>query len=310
MGLRRNGCSVKRAVSISLGSSKRDKCVEVELLGEKVVIERIGTDGDVGKAAALYRKLDGRVGAFGVGGTDLVIGTPHRSYRIRAAWRLIRDVKLTPVADGRNVKLSLERRCMVHIEQELGAELEPKRALVNVALDRYGMAESLIKAGYETVFGDLQFGLGIPVAVRSLRTVNVLAAVLAPLVGRFAPISMFVPIGAKQHTTVPRFTRWYNWATIIAGDCHYTRRHMPPELPGKTVLTNTTTEDDIACFREAGVRYLITTTPRYEGRSFGTNMLEAALTAVAGKGRRLTQEELLSMCEALALHPQIQRLNP
>lgn len=301
---------MKRAVSISLGSSSRDKCVEVELLGEKVSIERIGTDGDVNKAAALYRELDGRVDAFGVGGTDLVIGTPHRYYRIRAAWRLIRDVKQTPVADGRNVKLTLERRCMAYVEAELGEELHPKRALVNVALDRYGMAESLIEAGYETVFGDLQFGLGIPIAVRRLRTVNALTAVLAPLVGYFAPISMFVPIGAKQHATVPKFTRWYTWATIIAGDCHYTRRHMPPELPGKTVLTNTTTEADVVRFREAGVRYLITTTPRYEGRSFGTNMLEAALTAVAGKGRSLTQDELLAMCEALGLHPQIQKLNP
>ena len=37
---------MKRAVSISIGSSKRNKAVEVTLLGEKVSIERIGTDGD------------------------------------------------------------------------------------------------------------------------------------------------------------------------------------------------------------------------------------------------------------------------
>jgi hypothetical protein len=38
---------MKRAVSISIGSSKRDKAVVVELLGEQVSIERIGTDGDM-----------------------------------------------------------------------------------------------------------------------------------------------------------------------------------------------------------------------------------------------------------------------
>ncbi len=42
---------MKRAVSISLGSSKRDKRVQLELLGEPVVIERIGTDGDMERAA-------------------------------------------------------------------------------------------------------------------------------------------------------------------------------------------------------------------------------------------------------------------
>jgi hypothetical protein len=39
--------------------------VEVELLGEKVVIERIGTDGDMEKAAQMYKDLDGKVDAFG-----------------------------------------------------------------------------------------------------------------------------------------------------------------------------------------------------------------------------------------------------
>jgi tartrate dehydratase alpha subunit/fumarate hydratase class I-like protein len=59
--------NMKRAVSISIGSSKRNKAVEVELLGEKVLIERIGTDGSMEKAAQLYRELDGKVNAFGVG---------------------------------------------------------------------------------------------------------------------------------------------------------------------------------------------------------------------------------------------------
>ena len=40
---------MKRAVSISIGSSKRNKAVEIELLGEKVQIERIGTDGSMEK---------------------------------------------------------------------------------------------------------------------------------------------------------------------------------------------------------------------------------------------------------------------
>ena len=49
---------MKRAVSVSLGSSKRDKAVEVELFGEQVSIERIGSDGDMEKAAQLFKELD------------------------------------------------------------------------------------------------------------------------------------------------------------------------------------------------------------------------------------------------------------
>jgi hypothetical protein len=36
----------------------------------------------------------------------------------------------------------------------------------------------------------------------------------------------------------------------------------------------------------------VTTTPRLEGRSFGTNMMEAMLVAVSGQGRKLTDAEL------------------
>ena len=56
---------MKRAVSVSLGSSERDKEAELELFGETVIIERRGVDGDVEKATALFEELDGQVGCFG-----------------------------------------------------------------------------------------------------------------------------------------------------------------------------------------------------------------------------------------------------
>ncbi len=299
---------MKHAVSVSLGSSQRDKRTEIELFGEKILIERIGTDGDTAKAIQLYAELDGKIDAFGVGGIDLSFGTDRHSYPIRAARKLIRGVHQTPVVDGRGLKSTLERQAMRYVEAEIGDQLQPKRAMVNMAVDRYGMTLGILEAGYETVFGDLLFGLGIPIPLRKLRSVNIVAAILGPIVG-WLPISAIYPTGEKQLETIPKFTRWYNWATLIAGDCCYTKRHMPPTLQGKTVLTNTTTEADVALFAKAGVRYLATTTPRIEGRSFGTNMLEAALVAVSGKGRPLTPSELLAMITELGLHPQIQQLN-
>jgi hypothetical protein len=299
---------MKRAVSVSLGSTERDKRVTITLLGERVVIERIGTNGDVARATALYNELDGKVDALGVGGIDLSVGTDRRAYPIRAACQMVQGVRQTPVVDGRGLKYTLERQCIQHIEEAIGADLHPKRAMVNVGVDRYGMAQGLVEAGYETVFGDLQFSLGIPIPLRGLRTLELFLVILAPVASRL-PIRMLYPTGAKQHETVPRFTRWYRWATVIAGDCSYTKRHMPSALPGKTILTNSTTQADVARFREAGVRYLITTTPRFGERSFGTNMLEAALVAVTGKGRRLTRTELNDIIGTLDLRPQIQQLN-
>ena len=58
-----------------------------------------------------------------------------------------------------------------------------------------------------------------------------------------------------------------------------------------------------------GVKYLVTTSPVMDGRSFGANMLEAALVAVSGKGRVLKNEELKELLDELSIESQIQELN-
>jgi len=61
------------------------------------------------------------------------------------------------------------------------------------------------------------------------------------------------------------------------------RQFMPERLDGKIILTNTVTPENIEELRSRGVRMLITTTPDFGGRSFGTNVIEAALLALLGK---------------------------
>ncbi|MEM6318716.1 MAG: hypothetical protein AAF960_13675 [Bacteroidota bacterium] len=38
---------MKKAVSVSLGSSVRDACAEIDLLGERVSLKREGWNGDI-----------------------------------------------------------------------------------------------------------------------------------------------------------------------------------------------------------------------------------------------------------------------
>jgi len=299
---------MKRAVSISIGSSKRNKALEVELLGEKVLIERIGTDGDMEKAARLYQELDGKVDAFGVGGADLGMQVDDKWYPLYSVQKMVRFVQKTPIVDGAGLKNTLEKRIVPVLEAKTGGYIKDKNALITAGADRWGMTMSFVQGGYECVFGDLMFALGIPIPIRSTRTLKVMAALLIPVAGRL-PFEWVYPTGEKQEERHPKYENYYNWASVIAGDCHYIKRHMPERLDGKVIVTNTTTEADVAFFRQAGVKYLLTTTPVLEGRSFGTNMMEAALIAIAGKGRKLTHEELEDLLARLGFEPQIQELN-
>jgi len=296
---------MKRAVSISIGSSKRNKTAVVELLGEQIQIERIGTDGDMEKAAQLYRELDGNVDAFGMGGTDLGLWVDKRWYPLYSAHKMVRFVKRTPLVDGGGLKNTLERQVAPFLDKTLGGSLEQKRAFIVSSVDRWGMTQSFFQAGYQCILGDLMFGLGLNIPVRSLRGLKILAAILMPVLGRL-PFEWLYPTGEKQEQRIPKWENAYHWAAVIAGDCHYIKRHLPYRLEGKVIATNTTTPEDVETFRQTGARALVTTTPVLEGRSFGTNVMEAALVAASGKGRPLTGDELDALLKQLHFEPQIQ----
>lgn len=300
---------MKRVVSISLGSSKRDHKAVAEFGGQTFVIERIGTDGDKEKAVELIRELDGKVDAFGMGGTDLYIFAGGKRYTFRESVRIAAAAHKTPIVDGSGIKNTLERRVVAYLEKNCGMSFQNRPVLVVCAVDRFGLAEALTEAGSRTVFGDLLFGLGLPIPIYTLKGLSRLARIAAPIITRM-PVSMFYPTGKNQNEQKPRFSRYFNEAHIIAGDFHYIRRHMPSTLDGKIIITNTVTQDDEALLKERGVATLVTTTPELGGRSFGTNVLEGVLVTLAGKRQEeLTANDYECILDRIGLKPRIKRLS-
>lgn len=299
---------MKRVVSVSLGSSKGNHAVEVEILGETFSIERIGTDGDVRKAAQMIRELDGKVDAIGLGGTDLYLVAGGRKYVIKESQRLAANAQRTPVVDGSGLKDTLERETIRYLMRH-GFELKDKNALLVIAVDRFGMAEALIEAGCHTIFGDLMFSLGIPIPIRSMGGVRRLGRLCLPILCHL-PIRMLYPTGKSQEEIKPKYEKYYQWADIIAGDFHPIRKHLPPRLDGKMIITNTTTAADVQRLRERGVATLVTTTPEMNGRSFGTNVWEGVFVALANKRpEEMTAADYFSWMQKIGWQPRIERLN-
>jgi hypothetical protein len=302
---------MKRAVSISIGSSKRNKAVTVNLLGEDISIERIGTDGDMEAAALKYKELDGKVDAFGVGGADLGLMVDNKWYRLYSCEKMIRFIKETPVVDGTGLKNSLEGKAGPFVEATLGDYIQKnggKKAFIMTGADRWGLTHGFVTAGYECTFGDMMFSLGMNVPLHTEGQLKTLASILMPIAGRL-PFEWVYPIGEKQEERKPKYPKWFQWATVVAGDCHYIKRYMPDDMQGKVVVTNTTTPQDVELFKKCGVKYLVTTTPVLEGRSFGTNMMESALIALSGKKRILTHNEYEELLARLGFEPSLQELN-
>lgn len=298
---------MKHIVGISLGSSERDHVVTVNMMGHQCRIERLGTDGDMQKMIDTIREMDGKVDAFGLGGIDLYVYAVDRRYELRDGRKIVRAAQSTPIVDGSGLKNTLERRAIEYLVEYTDMFKERKKALLMCAMDRLGMAEALGKAGCEMTYGDFPFVLGLPIPLKSLKKLAVLARFIAPIVCRL-PFSMIYPTGEKQGINKPRFERYFNAPDIIAGDFHFIRRYMPPELPGKIIITNTVTMNDVRFLRERKVKTLITTTPEMEGRSFGTNVMEALLVSLAGSKQELSDDDYNSMLSELNLVPRIVEL--
>jgi len=300
--------AMKEIVSVSLGSSRRDADVEVELGGHRLRIRRIGTDGDADSAIALIRELDGKVDCFGLGGGNRYLVAGNRRYEMVAMGRLARAAKQTPVVDGGGFKETLEPHLLHRLAHQGQLDLRGKEALLVSAVDRPGMARALPELGARVTYGDLIFALGVPMGLHSLWTISVLAALVLPIVRRM-PMSAVYPTGAEQESTTARYNKYFYRAQVIAGDFHFIRRYLPPDLDGPVVITNTITADDLELLRSAGVGRLITTTPAFGERSFGTNVMEAALVAVSGRRPEdLSGADYLALLERLGLAPRVMDL--
>ncbi len=301
---------MKRVLSISLGSSTRDHTTEAEFLGERFWISRLGTNGDFEKAVQLYHENDGKVDAFGVGGTEFYQLVNGRRYYWRESRRIRKAIKISKVGDGNGLKHVLAPYALQALEDH-GIPLKGKKVLQTTSVDRYGLARALVEAGCETTFGDFIFALDIPLPVHTLRSVHFMAATLLPILTQL-PFSFYYAQGEQQEKgPSTKYSHYYHDADIIAGDFIQVWSHLPDDVTGKIVITNTTTAENVEDLRKRNLHILVTTTPRLEGRSFGTNVMEAVCRCLVDKpDDQITQDDIVDLIKRIPLKPQVHVLNP
>jgi len=298
---------MKHVVSVSIGSSKRDHRVEFVYKDEKIIIERIGTDGDMQKAIEIISSLDGKVDAFGMGGIDLYLRAGNKKYIIKDAIKIKNAAKITPMVDGTGLKSSLERRLPVYINDNI-MPLKGKKAFILTAVDRYGMAEGFHEMGCSLILGDIMIALGFNIPIYTLEKLERIASIVAPLACKL-PFNMLYPTGKAQNkgeNFAGKYDKYFEISDIIAGDFHYIRRFLPEDVKGKIIVTNTVTKEDVAWLRERNAGMLVTSTPNLSGRSFGTNVIEALVVAILKKDPdEIKAEDYFTVLDDLDFKPHI-----
>lgn len=300
---------MKNIVSVSLGSSKRNKKIECNLLGEDYTIERIGVDGDFQKYREKLLQIDGKVDAIGLGGIDLYLFTAKKKYTIRDAKGLYNCVKKTPVVDGSGIKHTIERMTIEYLQNNNIVDFTNKKALLVCGLDRFGMAQTLDKYCQNVIFGDAMFALGVPYKIKSYKELNILASILLPIYCN-VPFKMLYPTGDKQKEHYEKYNKIFTENDIICGDYLFINKYLPSSASGafkdKIIITNTLTSEDVDNLKARGVQMIISTTPNFSGRNFGTNVLEGIFTTILGKKlSEASQEEINEILNKLNWKPSI-----
>jgi hypothetical protein len=296
---------MKRVVSISLGSSKRDKKDEVEILGEQFSLERIGTDGDLEKFGQMFAELDGKVDALGVGGADLFVVVENKRYIFKQIQALASRATKTPVVDGSGLKHTLERETIRSLQRDNIVDFTKETVLLVSAVDRFGMAQALVESGAQTMFGDFLFGVGVPITLTRYSQVKHFGAAILPVITKL-PFKWFYPTGEKQEQRSPKFPKIFKKATLICGDWHYIRRYAPDDLSGKTIITQTLRKADLELLKSWKVARAITTTPVIGGETYATNVMEGVVVSLLGKRpEQLTEKDYLDILKKLDWKPNV-----
>lgn len=294
-------------MSVSLGSSTRDHKVELELLGEKFIVERIGMDGSYQKFLETVKNLDGNVDAIGMGGIGIYLPVKNRTYTIKSALPLLKSASKTPIADGSYLRNALEPNALYYLKNKGIIDFTGKKVLMTCAVDRYAISKTFVDLGCKITCADLIFTVGIPFVVRTLGGLDRLAMVLAPTVVKL-PFDMLYPTGQREENVEnpTKYARFYNEADIIAGDFNFIKRYMPNSLEGKIIITNTVTKENVIELKDRNASMLVTTTPEFSSRSFGTNVIEAIIVSILGKPAcQITNQDYISITEKLGFYPRI-----
>jgi len=304
--------TVKQVVSISLGSSDKDYAFDTEFLGQQFNIKRLGTNGDLEKAAELLLRWDKDADAIGLGNIKFPYGVGPR-FLSRNKHSKIKDLGAqiqTPVTMGSALRDVAYEWALRFIEYKFGDYFSNSRVLFFSGMYNYRIAKVMSEFTDNLTFADPILENGIPKFINSLKDVEAYA--------RSAhEVLQWVPSKRLTHSVVP-VNAWNQYiirkamqkATILVVPNHgfddYLKNATLEELGGKTIISSTLDDDRVTFLKERGVDVIIDTTPKILQRVVGVNVLEALILAALGRNRdQMRADDLLEVISSQKMDPRV-----
>ena len=294
--------------------NKGDETSTLSFLNEEIQIHRVGCGGRLDFARQLIAENDCKVDAIGLEGmpAQLLLGNARRAHEMGS--NLFNVAEVTPVVDGSGIRAGLERWGVILADRAQPGIFSQKHILLVPGLNHEGLAQAFRKHTPHIRYADpvVYFGLPDFPGVGSHKTLDQVARPTLEQL-KDAPFRRIFPQpGAPR---VPRATRPFRWADVLAGDIGAIRRYAPERLAHKTVVVNSASEADLEDLRARGVSIAIALIPDLDvasqRRGWGEATVEAVLVALRpDPASPLSEDTYLDMIAAIDWTPDIRYLQP
>ncbi len=295
---------MKNVVGISLGSRKQDFEFTTDFLGERLHVQRLGTDGDARRAEQLLREWDARADAIGLGlqsdddaAWALRQGEPNLALLARTATR-------APVTTGERLAGVFSEWAVRHAQAELPGLFNNARVLFFDGLAHQKLALALSEFTGNLQFADALLQLGVPKLLGSLDALSHYA------IGEHYA-RQWLPPRAAADGVLHDWTHYVlrkalHKASVIVAPVHRLDAFGIEELAAKTIVTSTVNDERMERFRQAGVHLVIDAAPLLAGHALAPDMLDAMLLAATGRPlSEILDDDYLAMIAELQLEPRI-----
>jgi predicted amino acid dehydrogenase len=295
---------MKTVISISLGSKSQDFDFTTSFLGQKLHVQRVGTDGSSARAGKLLRHWERHADAIG-------LGVVKDSYRIGAqrlidadTSRLSRMVTRVPVTTGARLSDIFLEWAVRHAQNKLGHYFDNANVLFFSGMANYKLAMSMSEYSSNLQFADPLLQLGVPKLLTSLDALGLYASGMH-YVSDWTPPRVIPAVLLKQWT---RFvlSKALIKATMVVAPVHELDDFGLEELAGKTIITSNVNDERLARFKDKGVNMVIDGSPVLAGHVLGPEMLDAMIIAATGKAPEdILEDDIVEIISGLKMTPRI-----
>jgi predicted amino acid dehydrogenase len=299
--------AMKTVIGISLGSRSQDFAFETTFCGQRLKVQRLGTDGSAAKATKLLKHWNARADAIGLGlvkdsqsvhGNGTSRGLDGDAEALRAL------ATKAPLSTGARLADIFLEWAVRHAQTTLGHYFDNANVLFFSGQANAKLAASMAEYTENLQFADPLLQLGVPKLLTSLDALQLYASGAHFVADWVPPRAM--PGALLRDWTHYVMRKAMAHATVIVAPVHELDAFGLEELAGKTVVTTTVNDERLAAFRDNGVHLVIDGAPQLAGHALDPALLDAMILAATGKGSdELLDDDYLEILTGEALEPRL-----